>query len=674
METCSNHTSASMAIVAAKEHLAHRSTTSDTTLTTFDAKDREIVRLQRALTELKAAHRASEAQLRVSKEELFNVRETLNGTLAEYANLREELKVLKQNLGRDHQAIVYRKDIELFALRKGNEQKDQCIRDRDVKIEEMSRQHKAAIEVKDAQLRLMKERIISIERESSPRFTEEGEDGDHALEVRLLRVRKSSRASQHGEEDKDAIIARLREQLSAIPSVSDDIVNHQAELSRAWDVVEETKKALKKEREKRIQTQEQRDEAMVKLCEIEAQSGSRASTVAGRLPTINENDHDKNELEAIFDTTQEENIRLYAEVAALEKRLTDANSRTFAAVQECEALRSQLKMTKPNGGDVNTARPSVVHHVHLQRMEDQLVDLRDALKDKEDETRKLKKSLANKDLYVKEIQGELDAAATFHTQDQDEIERLKQSISELQATKYQLMLDRERLVTNRPRHRVISTERTDRTSARSSGATLIQELSAASNTPSENNAPPTTAQSVTVPEREGSIQQTPVRHLRSKSSHKAELNRWSLMSQNLPPPELREYKETRRKSSGFKEVMQKMVGGNKKEESIIRRALTPKDKNARTRPSTAASNVAVKPVRQTSANKVATSPVPQNVRAPKAMRKRPTNQRYYAEQEASDQENQVPERPHTMGANVPEKPKSRLHWGATNKLKRRSLL
>lgn len=111
--------------------------------------------------------------------------------------------------------------------------------------------------------------------------------------------------------------------------------------------------------------------------------------------------------------------------------------------------------------------------------------------------------------------------------------------------------------------------------------------------------------------------------------------------------------------------MQKMVGGNKKEESIIRRALTPKDKNARTRPSTAASNVAVKPVRQTSANKVATSPVPQNVRAPKAMRKRPTNQRYYAEQEASDQENQVPERPHTMGANVPEKPKSRLHWGAT---------
>ena len=40
--------------------------------------------------------------------------------------------MMKQTLGRDHQAVIYRKDIELFALRKANEQKENHIKDREV--------------------------------------------------------------------------------------------------------------------------------------------------------------------------------------------------------------------------------------------------------------------------------------------------------------------------------------------------------------------------------------------------------------------------------------------------------------------------------------------------------------------------------------------------------------
>jgi hypothetical protein len=665
-ETCSTPANASAATAGTRDlmpALAQRSGVSDTNLITFDAKDREIVRLQRALTELKTAHKATEVQLRISKEELFNARETLNGTFAEYANLREELKIIKQNLGRDHQAIVYRKDIELFALRKGNEQKDQHIKEREARLEEMARQHKAAIEVKNAQMRLMKDRIISIERQSGLKLSDDGDDGDHALEVRLLRVRRG-RSPHGGEEDKDLIIAKLQEQLAAIPTPNEDVVNHQAELSRAWDVAKKIKKALKEERERHAQTQEKLEEVTVRLSEADSQSDNRENPLSGRLPTINENDHDKNELEAMFDTTQEENVRLYAEVTALEKRLTDANARMFAAIRESEALREHLNSEQPVNADMETARPSLVHHVHFQRMEDQLVELRRTLKVKEEEAKKFKKTIAEKDHHIKEIQGELDAAASFHTQDQDEIERLKQSIAELQATKYQLMLDRERLVTHRPRQRVLSAERTDRMSARSSGATLIHEMSTPSAILSDDNSTAPVTQDLEAPEREGSIQQTPVRHLRSKSSAKNIGTRWSLMSQDLPPPQLREMKETRSKSASFKDVMHKMVG-NKNQESVIRRALVPKDKNAR--PSTAASSRPAKPVERTPSIKLATSPVPQNFRvSPKPKRKSLTQQqRYYAAQDATILEIQAPGRPYTADAPGARKSKSIYSWGAT---------
>ncbi|KAI4909208.1 uncharacterized protein J4E92_010673 [Alternaria infectoria] len=681
---------------------------SDTKTSAVDPKDSEIVRLQRSLTESKTAHKAREVQLRITKEELQNAREALNDTFAEYSGLRDQLKAIKQNLGRDHQAIVYRKDIELFALRKGNEQKDKSIQDRDSQLEEMARQHKTIMEVKDAQLKLMRERLISMERQSSPRFSEDGDDG-HALEVRMLRIKKG-RSSPEVEEDKDVIIAKLREQLAASAQTKEEVVNQQAELQRSWDVAKKIQKALKEEREKHTQTREQLEESAVKLAELEPQR-SRANSVVGRLPTIDEDEHDKEELEAMFNTTQQDNLRLYAEVAALEKRLVEANARLFTALQEAEAIKVQLNQEMEVNEDMETARPSVVHRVHFQRMEGQVSELREALASKDEEMELLRNTIAEKDHYVKDIQGELDAAATFHTQDQDEIERLQQSIDELKATKYQLMLDHERLGSQRTRQRVISMDRPDRFSARSSGATLIHEPSPPL-TKISDEAPPVEAIPIppmpVVPEREGSIQETPQRHLRSKSSPKETPNRWSLMSHDVPPAELRELKTNRRRSLGLKVMMQKIVRKTqepeqpstdattpapealpKREESKLRRVLAPKDKNMSIRPSTAASAIPSKPVGSQAADTPLTSPLPTNVRPPNPRRNTPTTPRYYAvtanatgpeagaaqKEEAKEKEKeQEKERPRSaMGPEAAAKSKSRLSWGATNKLKRRSL-
>ncbi|KAG9195042.1 hypothetical protein G6011_00162 [Alternaria panax] len=672
--------------------VSSQSGASDTKTTAVDPKDSEIVRLQRSLTESKTAHKAREVQLRITKEELHKARDALNQTFAEYSSLREQLKITKQNLGRDHQAIVYRKDIELFALRKGNEQKDKNIQDRDNQLEEMVRQHRTIMEVKDAQLKLMRERLISMERQSSPRFSEDAEDGANALEVRLLRVRKG-RSSPEVEEDKDVVIAKLQQQLAANTKTNEEVVNQSAELQRAWDMAKKIQKALKEERERHTQTREQLEEAAVKLTEAEPQPRSRANSVVGRLPTIDEDEHDKDELEAMFNTTQQDNLRLYAEVAALEKRLSDANARLFAVVQEADAYRVQLNQEKEVNEDMETARPSVVHRVHFQRMEGQMSELREALASKDEEMELLRNTITEKDHYVKDIQGELDAAASFHTQDQDEIERLKQSINELQATKYQLMLDHERLGSQRTRQRVISMERPDRSSARSSGATLIHELSPPLTNHAEEALPVETLPTMpVVPEREGSIQETPQRHLRSKSSPKETPNRWSLMSHDVPPAELRELKSSRRRSLGLKVMMQKIVRKNqeadststdaaktqseqpvKKEESKLRRVLAPKDKNLSIRPSTAASAIASKPVGAQPFATPKTSPLPQAVRPPNPRRNSPATPRYYATQSATDQvvksaekENEEKkERPRSAMGGEPTKPKSRLSWSAT---------
>jgi hypothetical protein len=363
-----------------------------------------MVRLQGALVDLKTANRVKEGLLRRTREELKNARETLNQTFGEYCSLRDEVKNIKQNLAREHQAVVYRKDIELFALRKGNEQKEKYIKEHDAKLEEVFEQQKSTVDLKDTQLRMLKERLTFLERQSSPRFSQEFEeamDGDRPLEVRMLRVKKAathdgsvtSTETRNADEEKDAIIAekdvklaekdaamiekdaaiaRLQEQLDAIRRTADEVVNQQAELSRAWGVVKKVQGSLKDERRLHTQTREQLQELTVRFEEEEQKS--RINPV-GRLPTIAE---DKDELESMFDKAQEDNLRLNAEMEGLEKRLRDANSRMFNAEQEVTSLREELRLQLENAkpAEPKPARPSVVHHVHLQRMESQLKEVR----------------------------------------------------------------------------------------------------------------------------------------------------------------------------------------------------------------------------------------------------------------------------------------------------------
>jgi hypothetical protein len=346
-----------------------------------DSKE-DIVRLQSTVTDLKTANKAKEVLLHRTREELKNARETLNQTFAEYCSMRDEMKTIKQTMARDHQAVVYRKDIELFALRKGNEQKERYIKDHDAKLDEVFQQQKATVDLKDAQLKMLKERVAFLDRQTSPKFGhdhEESVDGDHALQVRLLRVKKPTKRAEESQsdpsesttaadEEKDAIIASLHEQLATAKKAAEEVVNQQAELSRAWDVVKKIQAALKEERELHTQTREQLQEISVRL---EEEQDSRTNSI-GRLPTIEE---DKDELEAMFDTAQEDNLRLYAELEALEKRLRDANIRMFTAEHEVAALREQVQLEQTISNDLETARPSVVHRVHFQRMEGQLKEV-----------------------------------------------------------------------------------------------------------------------------------------------------------------------------------------------------------------------------------------------------------------------------------------------------------
>jgi hypothetical protein len=610
---------------------------SNTVSNAIDLKEKEIVRLQRALTESKTATKAKEVLLRSTQEELKNARGTLNETFAEYSGLRDEMKAIKQNLSRDHQAVVYRKDIELFALRKINEHKERYIQAHNAKADELYQQQKATAELKDAQLKMLQERLTTLECQGSPDSGhEEVADGDHALEVRLLRVRKGKQPGS--EKERDATIAKLEEQLASATKSAEAVVGQHAELQRAWDVAKKVQAALESERESHTQTKDRLLEMEVKM---EEESQSRSQPTSGtRLPTIEE---DKNELEAMFDTAQEDNLRLYAEVEALEKRLRDANARMFTAVQEVEALREQIKVEKAISRDYETARPSVVHRVHFQRMEGLLQESRDLLATKNEEVCLLKSTIVGKNHYIKDLQAEVNAAVKFHTQDQDEIESLKKSFAELQATKAQLMREHEGLASQRVRQRVSSAEHA---SARSSGATLttgaqdtrpqvVQSSDGAAPAPAPTSPPAPVEPSLLTPSlptetaRNDSIQTTPKRHLRNVSTP----NRWSLMSSDAPPPELR---HNRRRSSGLKEFMKKIVKKDSKHDTSppapakveklserpqTRAALSTKDRNAMLRPQTAAATKETKPIE----DPFYTVPTP-----PREVQPRSSSPRYYA--------------------------------------------
>lgn len=459
-----------------------------------ESKDREIVRLQWSLTDLQTAIKVKDVELGAARQELLNAKGALAKSFADISVLHNEMRVNKQTLAKKHQAIIYRKDIELFALRKGNEQKERHIQDKDAEYTETFKQQRATLNLKEAQLNVLKERLAAMERQASPRFAqdatfEEGDDGDHALEVRMLRVKNGPRSlSESSEEDKDVTIEQLRRELAAATRTAEDVVNQSAELQRAWDISKKIQNALKEERERHDQTKVYLQEASAELEEFQAEKQSIKADPAGRLPTIEEND--QNELEAMFDTAQQDNLRLHAEVEALDKRVRDANARIFLADQEMDALREQLRMEHAINEDMEAARPSVVHRVHFQRLEGQLKESRDDTAKKQAEIQKLKAILVEKDRELDSFREDMAIAMGKNESVRLEIDQLRKSVTELEAAKERLMLDHERLAAQRSRQRVSSVEHM---SPRTSGATLINEPSPSSRLTLPDDIPPVPA-------------------------------------------------------------------------------------------------------------------------------------------------------------------------------------
>ena len=587
----------------------------------------EVSKLQRLLTEAKTLEKVKEIELKRVQNDLSNARDTLNETFAEYSNLRDEMKTVKHTIGRDQQAIIYRKDIELFALRKGNEQKENQIKDKESKLEDVHQKYKAALELKDAQLHNLKERIAFLEQHGTREMSDEVKieregDGDHqAIQVKLLRVRgRNSLETERSSEDKDAEIARLKEDLASAAQSCEALAHKQDELRRAWDATYEVQNSLNEEQRIHAKTREQLQEVAIRL-EEEMRKGSQKNSPS-RLPTIEE--QDKRELETMFNTAQQDNLRLYSELDALDRRLREANARIFESDQEVETLREQLRLEKAINEDMETARPSLVHRVHFQRMEGQLKEARDDLESKNDEITRLKMDAATKDAKVKELEQAKDEALLSVSQLQEEGNNFRKTIKDLESTKEQLMLDHERLAQHRSRQRTTSAEHT---SARSSGATLITDPIIQVITKSDEPLPP---RPVTLVE-DSSVQATP------QSKSKAETSRVSMISNNIPPPELRGNRKKRLSLKGFmRKITDRDSGAEStkaskvketpKEQPRPKTALAPKDKNALIRPQTAAVPItkAEKPMRPQTA-------APATTAAPAKENKAPT--RYYMAQE-----------------------------------------
>jgi hypothetical protein len=588
-------------------------------------KDEEILRLQQSLTEARTSEKIKEIEMKRTQADLCNARDTLNETFVEYTSLRNEMKTMKQTVGRDHQTIIYRKDIELFALRKGNEQKEDCIKDKDAKLKEILRVHEATLTLKDSQLQNLKERIAFLEnKESNCNIDSEVKsvsqvEGDHqAVQVKLLRVKgRKSLEVERVAEEKDAEISKLKGDLADAAKASETLAKKQDELRRAWDATHEVQNTLNEEQQMHAETREKLQEVSTRLDDEVKRHRERGSLT--RLPTIEE--QDKKELETMFNAAQEDNLRLYAELDVHDKRLREANARIFVLDQEVNQLREQLRLERAINEDMETARPSLVHRVHFQRMEGQLKESRDALSDKDDEILLLKEDIAAKDKDIEDLQKAKQDVLNDRSVLQTEREELKRTIHSLETTKEQLMLDHERLAAHRSRQRTTSA---DHASARSSGATLTDRNvspQVITNDAEEEPLPP--ARPVTMADmgkmagvlNSGSIQNTPSSTYRSPLA--APDKRLSMISDKAPPKELRGVHSKRQSLKGF---MRKVVGkdpeGEKKDKMSARKgketakgkemaqtqarlqtalapkpkatsALVPKDKNTLMRPKTA---------------------------------------------------------------------------------------
>ncbi|KAF2865647.1 hypothetical protein BDV95DRAFT_251797 [Massariosphaeria phaeospora] len=453
-----------------------------------------------------------------TRQDLQTASDALRETLAECSQLREQMKTAKHTLGRDHQAIVYRKDIELFAMRKANDQKETHIKDRDVRFDDICRQHTTALELRDAQLRGLKERIVLLERQHSPRPdkqtpAEMNANGDQcaALQVKLLRVKgRNSLEIEATTDEKDAEIAKLREELTKAIEASEALVKTQDEARRAWDATFGLQNDLNDERRLHAQTREKLHAAAIKLDEEVKRNTQRGSPT--RLPTIQE--QDKKELEAMFNAVQQDNLRLYADHEALDKRLREANARIFSSDQELDTLKEQLRLEKAINEDMEAAQPSTVHGVHFQRMEGELKESRHALETNATEILFLQERIAAKDSEIESFQKDKEDTEMTRNQLREENERLKNTVTDLESTKTQLLADHERLARHRARR---STASADRVSARSSSATLITEPTQVLAN-SDEPMPDRPGTAIT----ENSVQRTPERHLRRDAEHSLE--------------------------------------------------------------------------------------------------------------------------------------------------------
>ena len=469
----STHSAAADADLVRAPKVIIATTGSDVVVRDFAAlqsQDKEITRLKQNLTEVKTSDKTKEDDLKQTRDDLRNARQSLTQTCAEYSTLRDEMKTIKSTVGRDHQAIIYRKDIELFALRKSVEQKENQFKETCAKFDEIARQHKTVLELKDVQILSLQDRVAYLERqfivpvEESPGIIEP----QTAVQIKLLRV--SGRNSLEQEalvEDKDAAISKLKSQLSEAQRNFNRV---QEELRRAWDASSNVQNALNNERHQHKQTHDKLLEATLRL-EDEVKGASQKNSPT-RLPTIDE--QDQIELEAMFNAAQQDNLRLYSELETADKNLRETAARLTAIEQELEASREHLRLEKAINEDMGTARPSLVHRVHYQRMEGQLKDSRDEIATKDEEIKRLKKGTTDKEGEVSELMKIKEAVENAKSQIEEQNEELKRSITALEATKEQLMLDHERLAKHRARERVSSG---DHASARSSGATLITDPS-----------------------------------------------------------------------------------------------------------------------------------------------------------------------------------------------------
>jgi len=533
--------------------------------TSLTVKDEEILRLQQSITEARTSGRVKEIEMKRAQADLCHARGSLNETFAEYTNLRDEMKTMKQTVGRDHQTVIYRKDIELFALRKGNEQKENCIKDKDAKLTEILRMHEATLALKDSQVHNLKERIAFLEKRES-NCSIDGEvksvshvEGDHqAVQVKLLRVKgKSSLEVERSIEERDAEISKLKGDLAGAAKASETLAKKQDELRRAREATYEVQNTLNEELQMHAETREKLQEVSIRLEKEVKRHRERGSQT--QLPTIEE--QDKKELETMFNAAQQDNLRLYAELDSLDKRLREANARIFVNDQEAEQLREQLRLEKAINEDMETARPSLVHRVHFQRMEGQLKESHDALSDKDDEILLLKEDIAAKDKDIEDLEKGAQDALNDRSILQTEREELKRTIHSLETTKEQLMKDHERLAAHRSRQRVSSA---DHASARSSGATLTDRnvsLQVITNDAEVEPLPP--ARPVMMGDMgkmadlndDGSIQNTPASTYRSPLA--APDKRGSMISEKAPPKGLRGAHSKRQSLKGF---MRKVIG------------------------------------------------------------------------------------------------------------------